>query len=840
MKKSIFTLVSLTALSAVAQTERPNIMIIVVDDMGYSDPGCFGGEINTPNIDALAGNGIRLTQFYNSSRSCPSRASLMTGLYAQQAGITAMGQSLNNQCVTIPEVLKQNGYNTGMTGKWHLSLTQAQDTYEKQMKWLAHQADYGPFAPLSSYPSNRGFDEHYGTIWGVVDYFDPFSLVHNETPIDTVPKDFFMTNFVTDKTIHLIDTFSKKQEPYFMYVAYTAPHWPLQALPEDIARYKGKYNDGWDALKTKRYNKMVEMGLIHPSQVPMSKNESNRSWSSETRKDYEAACMEVHAAMVDEVDQGIGKIIQKLKETGDFDNTIIFFMSDNGASPERYGSPGFDRPSMTRDGRVIQYPGSFPTPGLQTSSTGIGDAWAAAVNTPFRYWKSESFHGGNATPMIVHWPEGLKQAKGSIVHKAAHITDIMPTCLELAGAKYPTTFKNYQITPLTSQSILPVIQADSTFEHDVIYWEHEGGRAVRKGHWKLVSLKNANWQLFNLSVDLSETNNVAAENPDIVKELKELWNAWARKNGINVPVEIADTPLELNFYFPFDGNLNDKSEKSFVGTSPNGHSYAQGKFDQALQLNGLGQYIETNTANSVNPQTTQYSVCAWLLNQSTKVPATGTLYEEIVLAQKDGASDAAGRISLYTRLDGGTPFFNNFLGANPNLSRPGSFVRNQWQHVAVVCNPATREITYYVDGVKDTTCYAKAAFESTTGAFRIGGHKANKDYWTGMIDELYMFKGLLSSNDVRKIMENTYFTTSNGKSLLHERMKIKYDKVSGKIFVENESLIKNISLFNLQGAQIISENNVNDISTRGIIPGTYVVRIIDQNDLAISKHIVLN
>ena len=537
MRNRLLTLATLTSSFLVAQqVQKPNIIIILADDMGYSDPGCFGGEINTPNIDALANNGMRFTRFYNCSRSCPSRASLMTGLYAQQVGINGMGVSLNNKCVTIPEALKPAGYNTGMTGKWHLSLTKAQPDKENQLKWLAHQVDYGDFAPLATYPCNRGFDEHYGIIWGVADYFDPFSLVHNETPIKTVPPDFYMTDYVTEKTIDLIDTFSKRDAPYFLYVAYTAPHWPVQAKPVDIAKYKGKYDGGWDALRISRYNRMTEMGLIDPASVPLSHNESNRPWVNEPRKSWESANMEVHAAMVDCMDQGIGKIIAKLKETGQYENTIIFFMTDNGASPERYLDAGFDRPSMTRSGQPILQPGAYPAPGPETSASSIGEAWAGALNTPFRYWKSESFHGGTATPMIVQWPAGLKARQGSITSQVVHIMDLMPTCLELAGATYPATYKGNAIIPLESHSIKPILDG-RTRAQDTIYWEHEGGRAVRAGDWRLVSLKNADWQLFNMATDLSETKNAAKEYPGKVNELKKRWNAWARKVGLRVRIE---------------------------------------------------------------------------------------------------------------------------------------------------------------------------------------------------------------------------------------------------------------------------------------------------------------
>jgi len=247
------------------------------------------------------------------------------------------------------------------------------------------------------------------------------------------------------------------------------------------------------------------------------------------------------------MDQGIGKIIAKLKETGEYDNTIIFFMSDNGASPERYTNSDFDRPSMTRNGTSINYPDKHPTPGIETSYDYIGDAWAGALNTPYRYWKSESFHGGTATPMIVHWPAGLKTTPGSVTNQPVHIIDMMAICLELAGTTHPTIYKGNTIKPMDSKSLASILQGQIREQTSPMYWEHEGGRAIRLGDWKLVSLKNAAWQLFNMETDLSETKNVAIENQDKVTELKNLWNAWAIKMGLTVPTEIANPPVNLSF-----------------------------------------------------------------------------------------------------------------------------------------------------------------------------------------------------------------------------------------------------------------------------------------------------
>lgn len=826
MRNTIFTLASLSAAMAFAQSERPNIMLIVVDDLGFSDLGCYGGEINTPNIDALANNGLRFTQFYNGSRSCPSRASLLTGLYPHQAGITGMGQSINNKCVTIPEVLKPAGYSTAMTGKWHLSQTQARSSHAEQMQWLANRVDYGPFAPLASYPCNRGFDEHYGIIWGVANFFDPFSLVHNEERIASVPDDFYLTDFVTDKSVMLIDSLSKVDKPFFMYVAHPAPHWPLHAKPEDIAKYKGKYDAGWDVIQRQRYDKMVELGLIDPAKVPYPRNESGRSWSAEPNKAWEAAHMEVHAAMIDCVDQGIGEIIDKLKETGEYDNTIIFFLSDNGASSERYADPGFDRPSLMRNGETILYPAAKAMPGTQNVYGYIGNGWAGAINTPFRYWKSESFHGGNATPFIIHWPAGLKTQPGEIIHKPGHVIDMMPTCIELANATYPTTYKGVTITPAESNGIKAIIDGEAFNRTEPMFWEHEGGRAVRLGDWKLVSLKNANWQLFDLANDLSETRNVAVEYPDKVKELKALWNTWARKMGLNVTDDIPDTPVDLAFYYSFDSNLTDGAANKYSLTAPNGNSFAAGRYSDALQLNGSNQYLDLNTANIVNPGNTQYTICAWVYNTATTVPSAGNLYEEVILAQKDGSSDAAGRIALYTRFDGATSYFNNFLGNAQNLSSPNAFKRNEWMHVAVVCNPATREVTYYINGVRDVTCYAANAFENSTGGFRIGAHKASRNYWNGKIDELYMFKGLLSGADIVKVMNNTYFVT--------EVDKVSLDDYSLNAYYDNNVIktvglnpVKRIELYDGSGRLMKTNRDSSQMNVNNLVSGRYILRLED-------------
>jgi arylsulfatase A-like enzyme len=526
------------ALADAVLEDKPNIILIMVDDMGYSDLGCYGGEIRTPNIDNLAKNGLRFTQFYNTSRCCPTRASIMTGLYPHQVGLVVNGRSLTRDGITIAEALKPAGYQTGMVGKWHLSKTiQVKDNTLHQ-KWLDHQYDpKQPFGPIETYPVNRGFEKFYGVIWGVVNYFDPFSLVEGDKPVPTVPEDYYITDAKTEKSSEYIKDFNQKKNPFFLYIAFTAPHWPLHARAEEIERYKGRYNGGWDRLRKERYERMLSMGLVDHERYPLPPVQvRDKSWDelSKEEKAFESAKMETHAAMIDRVDQGIEKIIQTLKDCKEYENTVIFFLSDNGASPEIMYRPGYDRSSQTRDGRIIRYMG-FDRPGPETTYACIGQPWSSACNTPFRYWKAQSFEGGNHTPFIVHWPEGLKAEQGSTTEQLGHVIDIMPTCLKLANAKYPEQYKGNTILPLEGKSLLPIVYGKEREGYNKLFFEHERGRAVRIDDWKLVASKHSpkKWELYDLTKDRTETTNLVEQYPDKVKSMIAEWQAWAKK--VNLP-----------------------------------------------------------------------------------------------------------------------------------------------------------------------------------------------------------------------------------------------------------------------------------------------------------------
>ncbi len=517
---------------------RPDIVVVLLDDLGYSDLGCYGGEIRTPNIDGLARRGLRFTHFYNTARCCPTRASLLTGLYPHQVGLRVNGRSLTRDGATIAEVLRAAGYQTAMAGKWHLSRTPVLRPPERHQAWVDHRLDPGrPFGPPETYPVRRGFDRFYGIIWGVVDYFDPFSLVEGDRPVPTVPEGYYITDAITDYAVRYIGEMARSERPFFLYVAYTAPHWPLHARPEDIARYRGRFDDGWHAMRRRRYRRQVEMGLIDPKTHPlpplMGRGPDWDALGPEQRA-LASAKMAVHAAMVDRADQGVGRIVEALRAAGRLENTVIFVLADNGASPEVPRRPGYDRTSRTRDGRPVRYAGFRPEElGSETTYTGIGAWWANAANTPFRYWKKESFEGGCHTPLIVHWPAGLAAEPGSLTDQMGHVMDLMPTCLELAGAEYPRRLAGHDLLPLEGKSLVPILRGGRRAGHEALFFEHEGGKAVIAEGYKAVQPTTSEvWELYHLETDRTETRNLARAEPERLARMVARWKGWARRVGV--------------------------------------------------------------------------------------------------------------------------------------------------------------------------------------------------------------------------------------------------------------------------------------------------------------------
>ena len=514
---------------------RPNIIVILADDLGYSDLGCYGSEIATPNLDRLAKGGQRFTQFYTTPRCCPSRAALLTGLYPQQAGIGHMMEDrgapgyrgeLNNQCVTIAEALRPAGYHTSMVGKWHVAHIRfdgkRQLNFESEKPFWENQADW---------PLQRGFEEYFGTIHGVSSYYDPFSLVCDNMPIKPSGKDFYYTDAISDNAVADIQKQAGQDRPFFLYVAYTAPHWPLQAPAEDIARCKTNYLAGWDAIRTNRYRRLIEMGMVDPG-WPLSPRDSRvPAWPDAPNKEWQIQRMATYAAMIGRMDQGIGRILAKLKEMKVEQNTLVLFLSDNGACDEVVQSDWYDVPSKTRDGRAVKA-GNNPSvmPGPEDVWQSYGVPWANVSDTPFRLYKHFTQEGGIASPLIAYWPETI-QSGGTLVRQIAHVTDIVATCLAVAGASYPATYNGHSILPMEGSSLVPIFQGGARGERPV-FWEHEGNRAVRLGKWKLVARQPDEWELYNMETDRTELNNLANSHPAKVKELVALYQAWAKRCGV--------------------------------------------------------------------------------------------------------------------------------------------------------------------------------------------------------------------------------------------------------------------------------------------------------------------
>ncbi|HWR52924.1 MAG TPA: arylsulfatase [Bryobacteraceae bacterium] len=500
---------------------RPNIMLIMNDDMGFSDLGCYGSEIRTPNIDGLAKHGVRFTQFYNTARCCPTRASVLTGLYPHQTGVGHMVDNpkpfpgytgdLNQRCVTIAEALKSAGYQTFMAGKWHVT-----PVTSSKHNW----------------PRQRGFDKYYGIIHGAADYFNPVTLVRDNDRVAIGP-DYYFTDAIAENAASYIESASKSQ-PFFLYAAFTSPHWPLHAPEAEIARHRGRYRQGWDALREERRRRMIKMGLID-GRWPLTPRDSRvPAWNDAPNSEWQQRRMEVYAAQIGRMDRGIGRILAALRKTGQEENTLILFLADNGGCAEELGpkAGGLHVPKQTRDGRPVRVGNvSGLMPGSEDTYQSYGIGWANASNTPFRLYKHWVHEGGISAPLIARWPATIRK-QGTLVHEPGHIVDVMATCLDAAGAIYPTARNNQPVTPLEGRSLRPAFEGGKIADREALYWEHEGNRAMRQGDWKLVSRHLEAWELYNLAADRTEMNNLADSDPGRVQRMAAAYETWAARASV--------------------------------------------------------------------------------------------------------------------------------------------------------------------------------------------------------------------------------------------------------------------------------------------------------------------
>ncbi|MBI4581034.1 MAG: arylsulfatase [Planctomycetes bacterium] len=481
---------------------QPNIVIILADDMGFSDAGCYGSQIATPNLDRLAATGLRFTQLYNTTRCCPTRAALLTGLYPHQCGIGHMTDDrgvpgyrgrLNEHCVTIAEVLRQSGYHTWMSGKWHLGM--------ERTEW----------------PIEHGFERYFGQLSGACNYFRPEPgrvMALDDSVYRSFGDHFYITDAITDYAVRFLDGADRDARPFFLYVAYTAPHAPLHAWPSDIAKYRGKYRIGWDAVRQRRYERMIELGIIERAWALSPRPPEVPAWEAVTDPDEQDLRMSVYAAQIDRMDQGIGRILDRIRRLGMEHSTLVMFLSDNGGDSEDIdeGKPG--APVGTAD-----------------SYRGYAPPWANVSNAPFRRYKRQVHEGGIATPLIVRWPAVVRRGDG-LRHAPGHVIDLMPTCLDAAGVKYPARWDDHDITPTPGRSLLPVFRGEAAGAHDCLFWEHEGNWAVRCGNFKLVAVEGGEAELYDLAADRTEMHNLAAQRPDVVKSLRGKYDEWARQCNV--------------------------------------------------------------------------------------------------------------------------------------------------------------------------------------------------------------------------------------------------------------------------------------------------------------------
>jgi arylsulfatase A-like enzyme len=514
---------------------RPNIVLVLADDMGFSDLGCYGGEISTPHLDELARRGARFSQFYNTARCSPSRASLLTGLHPHQTGIGILTNNdsprgypgnLNRKCATLAEMLRDSGYATCLSGKWHLATEM--------------------HVPNDAWPTRRGFDRFFGTLTGCGSFYKPGTLTRGESDASHEADDpaFFYTDAIAAHGADFVREQASAGKPFFLYAAFTAPHWPLHAPEEDIARYQGRFDEGWDRLREKRMARLVAEGLLPADTTLSGRDPTQPVWADTADKEWQVKRMQAYAAQIERIYRGIGQIIEALKSSGVFENTLFIFLSDNGASPETLPLVKLEQftkrtgilPRATRDGRPLRV-GNRPdiVPGAEDTYSSYGRAWANLSNTPFRYYKRWVHEGGIATPLIVHWP-AAGCPPGAIIDQPWQLVDIVPTVLAATGAAYPPPSLPHPIEPLEGHSLIPLLHGE-VLPPKPLFWEHTGNAAIRLGQWKLVREEPHAWELYDLSSDRTELHDLAAVHPDVVADLRARWDAWAERVGV-IPWEV--------------------------------------------------------------------------------------------------------------------------------------------------------------------------------------------------------------------------------------------------------------------------------------------------------------
>ena len=520
LSKALALLLLVGSVTYAANTEKPNIVVIMADDLGFSDLGCYGGEIQTPHIDQLARAGVRFTGFKNTSRCAPSRASLLTGRYQHSVGVGWMAAvdeqrpgyrgQLSADAPTLAEILKVHGYATGIVGKWHLTLVKESKTQKRL------------------FPLDRGFDFFHGTWWGAKDYFSPKYMMKNREHLEegNYPKDYYLTEDLSDSAIDFVKAQMDKDRPFFLYLAHYAPHKPIQAPKARVQKCFKRYLAGFEKLQHERFARQQKLGVL-PANTSIAAGMPSWDALTDAKRQAWAKTMATYAAMVEIMDDGIGRLVEVLKKNGQYDNTVILMLSDNGATPEGKGSTTFSMLS----------------------------------NTPYRGHKAHTWQGGVSSPLIVSWPRELSEYAGSVRHGTCHIIDILPTCLDAAGVDFPSSFRGGKPVVPDGGSLMDAVKgadvlARSNFRGRPLFWEHQGSRAVYQDHWKLIADGvNKPWNLYNLAVDPTEQKDLTKQFPDRVVLMKELWKNWAQKNNV-LPLQTGGAKQRFERWGNRESNAN--------------------------------------------------------------------------------------------------------------------------------------------------------------------------------------------------------------------------------------------------------------------------------------------
>ncbi len=831
MNKNILLFAIAISCSPLMKAQKPNIIVILSDDMGYSDLGCFGSEITTPNLDHLAENGLKFTRFYNGARCCPTRASLLTGLYAHQSGVGYMSQNwgtpqylghLHNNCVTMGEVVQGAGYRTFHSGKWHVGTRNNGMTAE-----------------------NRGFDRSW-TREARVDYFDhaPGNLKLDGQTWSTDDPEYYLTDYTAKFACEFIEEAVNLHKPFFGYVAFNAAHWPLHAKSEDVEKFKGKYAEGWDTIRSRRLQKQKEIGLINPLWDLSWRDESVPQWNEVTRKDWWQEKMEAYAAQVYSLDENIGRIVSKLEELGVAENTLIFFLQDNGGCAEGIGWNDKN------------------TPGTPESYIAYHLPWANVSNTPFRMYKHFVNEGGISTPLIAFWPAQIP--KGIITNKPAHLIDIMSTVVDVSGAEYPQSYKGEIITPMEGISLLPLLKEEDWEGHEYLFWEHEGNRALlQNGKWKLVSRyefdyeyftnwkfpklgRTSEWELYDMENDRTEMHDLAEQYRDKLNELIAVYDTWAQRvkiyNGSKYYTHNASDSLDyskIRAYIPFDGNTNNVSQSKVIispSTSMDATgrvTFTDGVFGQAGVFN-----LSPLVTNGLNFEASQdFTISGWI-NMAQLPSVLGE--NQRWIHQKDGQDP--GRIQLEILKNGDN--ISTYSGGvtSSHLDKNGNpfpMTPDTWYHFASVQDTKSGKRNLYING--ESVGMVEISGEVNNNEFVIGSAKHEERPTMiksdGKMDDLLIIQQTLSKTAINKILNLGVMNLLS--SVVEKNKQFYYNPFYsyGVLYVND---VKNgdapkVKVYNTRGMKVFESKNNTTAYPLQLTQGIYIVELSTKNHLETHK-----